>query len=191
MYIYFLPLASDSPIASSSCLRISPDQSQSAAAHTPTPDGGLEHTSADFHSPAEWLSLASSGKIILYPPQFFLLTLISSFLSPTPLETSGACPNRAVPDATLRGQREALVKFIQSGDPPWGEKCISPQVISRDEGRVVLALDSPGPELQGTNRKGDSERVIVLNTKRGDRTTPALEVTLRGNIPERMEREKL
>ena len=175
MYLYFLPLSSENSDLSSSSLGISPFPNHLGAAQTPTPDGGLEHTAAAFSSPQEWLSLASRGEIILFPPQFFLLTLLSTFL-----ETSGS--NCAFPDTILRGQREALMAFVESGDPPWGEKCISPLSIFRDENREVLALDSPGPELQETNRKGDEERILVRNTERADRKIPAFEVILRDDF---------
>lgn len=188
MYLYFLPLPSERPIFSSSCLGISLYQRQLAAAQTPTPDGGLEHTAASFHAPREWLSLASKGEIILFPPQFFLLTLLSAFLLPH-LETSGS--DGAFPDTTLQSQREALIAFVESGDPPWGEKCISPLPIFRDEKREVLALDCPGPELQETSRKGDPERILVLNTEREDKKTPALEVKSRDDFNNQAEREKL
>lgn len=181
MYLYFLPLSSENLNFSPSCFEISSYQSQSAAAQAPTPDGGLEHTAAAFSSPKEWLSLASKGEIILFPPQFFLLTLLSSFLLPHP-ENPGS--NDAFPGSTLQGQRDALIAFAQSGDPPWGEKCISPLSIFRDEKMEVLALDNPGPELRGTNRKGDMERILVRNTAREDSTMPALEVRFRGDCYE-------
>lgn len=188
MYLYFLPLQSDDPTFASPFPRVFPCQSHLAAAQTPTPDGGLEHTAATFHAPIDWLSLASGGEVVLYLPQYFLLTLISPFLSP-PLETSGS--NSTFPDTTLRGQREALMAFVESGEPPWGDKCISPLAFFRDEKREVLALDDPGPELQGTNRKGDSERIVVFKTEEGDQRTPALEVKLREIFSEEMEKEKL
>ena len=176
MYLYFLPLPSENFSFLSSSLEISPYQSRSAAFQTPTSDGGLEHTAAAFNSPKEWMSLFSKGEIILFPPQCFLLSLLSPFLLP-PLENSGS--NRAFPDTTLQEQRESLKAYIESGDPPWGEKCISPLPISRDEKREILALDSPGPELQETNRKGDAERIIVRNIESADKKMPALEVFLR------------
>lgn len=175
MYLYFLPLQSENPDSSSSCIRESPYQSLSAAAQIPTPDGGLEHTAAAFSSPKEWLDLASKGDIILFPPQVFLLTLLSQFLLPLS-ETSGL--NGVFSDTILHGQREALIGFVESGDPPWGEKCISPLPIFRDEKVEVLALDSPGPELRETNRKGDPERILVRHTEREDKMPP-LEVKLR------------
>ena len=72
--------------------------------------------------------------------------------------------------------------FIESGDPPWGEKCISTLPIFRDEKREILALDSPGPELQETNRRGDPERILVRNINSADKNIPALEVFLRNDF---------
>ncbi len=187
MYLYFLPLLPDSS-SSSPCFPVSHDQCQLAAVQNPTPDGGLEHTAAAFHPPVEWLSLASKGDIILFLPQFFLLTLISPFLSPLSLEPVG--PSSTLPIATLRSQREALVGFIKSGDPPWGEKCISPRAIFRDEKREILVLDSPGPELQGTNRKGDSERIVIFNLE-GDGRTSSIEVHMRESFSMEIGRKKL
>lgn len=188
MYLYYLPLQSDDPTFSVPCLRVFPCQIHLAAAQNPTPDGGLEHTGATFHAPIDWLSLASRGEIILYLPQFFLLTLISPFLPP-PLETSG--PNSKFPDTILRGQREALMAFVESSEPPWGDKCISPLAFFRDEKRELLALDNPGPELQGTNRKGDSERIVLVNMEEGDQRTPALEIKLRENFLKEIDKERL
>lgn len=179
MYLYFLPLSPDGSGFSSSYLRKSPHQSQLAAIQTPKPDGGLEHTSATFKSPQEWLSLFSKGEIILFPPQFFLLTLLAPILLP-PSETSGS--NGAFPNTILRDQREALMAFVESSDPPWSEKCLSALPIFRDEKREVSALDSPGPELQETNRKGDLERILVRNIEPGDKKIPALEVMLRDDF---------
>lgn len=178
MYLYFLPLPAENSNISSSSFGLIPYQSQSAAFQTPTPDGGLEHTAAAFSSPKEWLSLFSRGEIILFPPQCFLLTLLSPFLQP--LKTSDS--NEAFPNTTLRSQREALMAFIESGDPPWGEKCISTLPIFRDEKREILALDSPGPELQETNRRGDPERILVRNINSADKNIPALEVFLRNDF---------
>lgn len=189
MYIYFLPLPSDVSTDSSAGLDTSPYQSQLAVAHTPTPDGGLEHNTADFYPPREWLSLAATGVIDLRPPQFFLLSLIASYLSPPPSGTSDSVG--ISPDSDIQGQREALVKFIESGDPPWGEKCISPRIIDSSKERTVVALDSPGPELQGTHRKGDYERVLVLKTVQGNIATIPLEVLSRDKFLEQIEREKL
>lgn len=48
------------------------------------------------------------------------------------------------------------------GDPPWGEKCISPNPIMRiEKGKyLIMGMADVGPELEGTGRRGDKERVL-------------------------------
>lgn len=65
-----------------------------------------------------------------------------------------------------------MAEFVRStSDPPWGQKCISPTVLAlsggkrREDGRVVLGLDKPGPELEG-KRKGESEHVVLVEFKK-------------------------
>lgn len=63
------------------------------------------------------------------------------------------------------------MEFVKTGEPAWGEKCISPTVLGlpggkrREDGRVVLGLDRPGPEVDG-KRKGDTERVVLVEFKK-------------------------
>ena len=140
MYLYFLPLDSHTDV---------PNE-----VHIPTADGGVEHTAAEFLPVAEWLSRYRAEDIILYPPQFFLLSIIAPFLDP-------------VPDAKDRGalqaQRDNLLHFCrlrEDGEPSWAEKCISPHPIWKDGRRVFMALDNPGPELAGAGRRGDGKRIM-------------------------------
>ena len=161
MYMYFLPVAQTE---SSSVAASLPVQSE-AVIPTPTSDGGIEHTAARFLPPSKWLSMARAGEIILFPPQFFLLHLLSPFLSPENIPT-------VLEPGELSRQREAVIEFVKSGDPPWGEKCVSPTGLfwKDTDGRAVLGLDKPGPELEGTNRRGDTERVVLVEfTKEGPR----------------------
>ena len=187
MYIYALPLVPDqaqsqppvaeiagahedspSPAASTSASAI-PQQS---SIPTPTSDGGLEHTTATFHHASTWLSLANpvaypphadspaaaqnDDPIIMFPPQLFLLYLVSKFLpSPT---------TKPFSQEELVRQRESLLAFVRGGNPPWGNKCISPvHVGSLADGRTVLDLNHPGPELEGSDRRGDGERVVFVD----------------------------
>ena len=64
----------------------------------------------------------------------------------------------------LANQRARVMDFIKSGDPPWTEKCISPNAMlwKKSDGRAVLALDKPGQELEGTGRRGEDERVVLV-----------------------------
>lgn len=164
MYIYMLPLSSSPTDGISSG---SDDADAETVIPTPTHDGGIEHTAARFLPPSTWLRLAKSGRIILFPPQFFLLHLLSRFLSPHNPTASTPIP----PTEELEQQRKAMLEFVRSGDPPWGEMCISPTVLAlpggkrREDGRVVLGLDRPGPELEG-HRRGESEHVVLVEFKK-------------------------
>ncbi len=153
MYIYFLPVASIHGSPSTGPITSSKD----ALIPIPTHDGGLEHTAARFLPPQSWINMAQSGEIILFPPQLYLLSLIAPFLSPQNV------PSIMDPEQ-LSHQRQLLKDFLKTGEPPWAEKCISPtQLMKRKEdGRVVLGLDKPGPELRDSGRKGDADRVALV-----------------------------
>lgn len=148
MYLYFLPL--DSALASSG-------GANGSEVHIPTPDGGLEHTAAQFLYPNEWIDMALGKEIVLFPPQFFLLSLVAGFI-PTPSD------EWALDNDTLREQRERLLRFANTdGDPPWREKCISPDTLKKEKGKyLIMGMSPAGPELEGTGRKGDSERVLIV-----------------------------
>jgi len=171
MYIYFLPLAQEHPSPSSSSSNTSSSTASSttralpttheAIIPTPTSDGGIEHTAARFLPPSAWLKQADAGEIILFPPQYFLLHLIAPFLSPE------AVPN-VLDREELGRQRELLREFLKSSDPVWAEKCISPTQVMRlkGDGRAVLGLDKPGPELEGSDRRGERERVVLVDFRK-------------------------
>ena len=150
---------------------------------SPTSDGGKEHTTARFLPASKWLSLCRSGKIILFPPQFFLLHLLDPFLCP------GNVPNLTDVKELAR-QRERLMAFVKSGNPPWTEKCISPNAMlwKKSDGRAALSLDKPGLELEGSGRKGDDERVVIVQFgKEGPRN---LEVAWKKDILEQERQSK-
>ncbi|KAG8533698.1 uncharacterized protein KY384_001439 [Bacidia gigantensis] len=153
MYIYFLPL--DSPSLVAGAERNKPQ-------HIPTPDGGVEHTAARFLYAQEWLDLALHKEIVLFPPQFVLLSLIAPFLSP-PSGSAETSEHEA-----LLEQRDKLKHWVETdGDPPWGEKCISPDAIKKVSGRyMIIGLDGPGWELQGTQRRGDPLRILKVELDR-------------------------
>jgi hypothetical protein len=173
MYLYFLPISqSGVPLPMTTEAVIPP----------PTHDGGLEHTAARFLSPREWLELAKAGEIILYPPQYTLLYLISQFLDHT-------VPNALSPEV-LEQQRKELKEFIEGGDPPWGEACISPVSGGKvADGRVILSLHPPPPELKGTDRRGPKDYVILV---RPTKTGPTdLDVVLRKDLKVQQKDTKL
>ncbi|KAK1776834.1 hypothetical protein QBC45DRAFT_452906 [Copromyces sp. CBS 386.78] len=170
MYLYMLPLHTQTALSRS--------QTSQTLVQTPTHDGGIEHTAALFDSSSTWLAKASSGDIILYPPQFYLLTLISRFL-PT---------NHS---ANYSEQRERLLSFLHrtptssvkhfTSDIPWAEKVMSPEVVSSfatkqgtsyGNGRVILGLAKPGRELMDTGSTepakwgGDVERVVLVDFRK-------------------------
>ncbi|ODM18867.1 hypothetical protein SI65_05484 [Aspergillus cristatus] len=164
MYLYFLPL----PVAPESEKRLLeelPEGGKPEQIHLPTSDGGIEVTEARFLPACEWLRLARAGEIILFPPQFLLLHLVSEILDkdPRPVDSSPASL------AELERRRAELVKFVHSGTPPWTEKCISPKMLKMaGDGRAVLGLDHPGPELGASERKGESERVVIVRFGKGE-----------------------
>ena len=143
MYLYFLPIDSSS-------------KTDKAQMHIPTPDGGVEHTAARFLYPQEWIDLSLSGEIILFPPQFFLLALIAPFLSEPQLSEDSSDTK------ALYEQRERLIRFVEDGDPPWGQICISPNPMKKTGKYLIMGLEDAGPELQGTRRKGDSVRALKV-----------------------------
>ena len=155
MYLYFLPLADALAAAS-----------QDVVFPVPTPDGGLEHTAAQFLHASDWLRKAQSGEIILFPPQFLLLHLIAQFLVEP--ATAPTAQSQSSVREELKSQRKALQAFVRTGDPPWGEMCISPVMLMRrkEDGKQVLGLDKPGPELEGSGRRGESEHVVLVDFKK-------------------------
>lgn len=50
----------------------------------------------------------------------------------------------------------------------WGEKVMSPiGILMTKEGRSVLGLEKPGPELNGSGRSGDEKRVVLVRFGKG------------------------
>jgi hypothetical protein len=149
MYIYFLPLAQIS----------AKNISSEAVIPVPTSDGGIEHTAALFASCKQWLEQASRNEIILFPPQFYLMWLLAPFLSVT---------TPPLPTEELQKQRDGVLEFLNGdGDGKgvkWADKVISPVAIllRQSDGRAVLALDKPGPELKDSGRRGDEKRVVLV-----------------------------
>lgn len=165
MYLYMLPLQTSS------------DPVLSAAQHEaliPTPDNGVEITTARFDDAATWLEKQGRGEVILFPPQYFLLHLISQFLTGAP----AASLNPAETTAHYRAQRERLRAFLDTVPTathpkavdhptsriPWAHKVMSPVTLGlrHSDRRAILALDKPGAELRDSGRGGDWERVVLV-----------------------------
>ena len=148
MYLYFLPLESGLELGR-----------HSNQMHIPTPDGGVEHTAARFAWAGEWTESALRGECVLFPPQFFLLSLVADFLKPSRAEGG---KGGELNTEQLKEQRGQLLDFVKGGDPPWGEKCISPNPIKKSGDTLWMGMGDAGPELEGTGRCGDKERVLKV-----------------------------
>ncbi|KAI0105932.1 hypothetical protein F4814DRAFT_429942 [Daldinia grandis] len=170
MYLYMLPLSTSNDPAVSAAR---------SEAIIPTPDGGVEITAARFDDARAWLKKQQKGEIILFPPQCFLLHIISQFLVGPP---SGS-PSASELTEHYYGQREKLRGFLTTvpttSDPKaakhptaeisWADKVISPTTLGlrKSDRKSILGLDKPGPELKGSNRGGDWERVVLTRFVKG------------------------
>ncbi|KAI1138148.1 hypothetical protein F5Y05DRAFT_413462 [Hypoxylon sp. FL0543] len=170
MYLYMLPLSTSNDPAVSAAR---------SEAIIPTPDGGAEITAARFDDASVWLERQRKGEIVMFPPQCFLLHLLSQFLDGPPQGS----PSPTDLMEHYRSQREKLRGFLATvpttSEPkaakhptaqiPWAEKVISPTTlgIRQSDKRSILALDKPGPELKGSDRGGDWERVVLVRFVKG------------------------
>ncbi|QIW99523.1 hypothetical protein AMS68_005041 [Peltaster fructicola] len=171
MYLYFMPTFATSPLQGHQAG--SDELPPEVSIPVPTTDGGIEHTNARFLPASVWLRLAQEGRIILFPPQFFLLHQVAQFLDNLRSPTAYSSVSRdTVPREELESRRKRLLQFVRGGDPPWTEKCISPNVTPtrdgsfRDDGRVALGLNWPGLELKDSSRKGVSDQCVLVEFKR-------------------------
>ena len=165
MYIYFLPLAG-SPSATNSEAALS---FFSANMEKPTPDGGVEHTTAAFEYASEWIARQDAGKLILYPPQTYLLHLVEPYLPSSLISSWEDSYNE------LEGKRQELLDHVSSpdgGDPSFAQKVICPKVMKMQGQVRVMDLSGSGPELRGTDKRGDSRRVTVMVLRKNSKTTP-------------------
>ncbi|EKG13081.1 hypothetical protein MPH_09757 [Macrophomina phaseolina MS6] len=180
MYLYFMPLP---PAASAGTTAATEGLPLDTEAVIPvlTSDGGIEHQAARFLPAAAWVEQARAGDIILFPPQFFLLHLVARHLGGT---SDGS-------RETLQRQRDELSAFVREGG--WGDKCVSPSMSAKrkSDGRIMLGLDKPGPELERSGREGIRDYVVLVDfRKEGPRN---VEVRLRSEVlaEERARTEKL
>lgn len=186
MYLYFLPTLSPTPMSQTANTSTSstPDQASENDAvreeedeiriPVPTTDGGKEHTTARFLPASVWLRLAQQGRIILFPPQFYLLHKIAQFLdhlsSPNAYDSLSRDP---VSREQLESRRKRLRKFVtETGAPLWTEKCISPTAMAarggkkRGDGRSILGLRHAGVEVQGMGRAGVEDECVLVELRR-------------------------
>lgn len=154
MYLYLLPVINEHSATGPGL----PSGGQKEEFQIPRDDGGVEILEATFRSASDWLQKANGGEIILYPPQFLLLHIVSQFFDEEP---------RPSTTSELQQRRTSLMEFVRS----YGGKYISPKTWKfLEDKRAVLSLDHPGPELSGRKRKGDGKRVILVRfTEEGPR----------------------
>ncbi|KAK5165850.1 uncharacterized protein LTR77_008773 [Saxophila tyrrhenica] len=169
MYLYFLPTLSSTPLADSA----KADSEEEFKVPVPTTDGGLEHTTARFLPASAWLRLAQEGRIILFPPQFFLLHHVAQHFDNLQNPTAyGSISRDSLSRDELEARRKALVEFVKTDSPPWTDKVISPIVVpardgqKRDDKRSLLGLDKPGPELAGSGRSGVKDQCVLVNFRK-------------------------
>jgi 8-oxo-dGTP pyrophosphatase MutT (NUDIX family) len=179
MYLYFLP-TSNSASAVNDKLSEAAESEAEVVIPNPTTDGGKEHTTARFLPAAAWCRLAQEGRLIMFPPQFFLLHLVAQFLDELKSPTAYSSLSReAVDRAELEQRRKRLVEFVtKTGEPVrWTEMCISPGPVplakKREDGRSVMGLHRPGVELEqmpGAKREGCRDYFVLTRfSKEGPR----------------------
>ncbi|KAK5055279.1 hypothetical protein LTR84_013029 [Exophiala bonariae] len=130
----------------------------------------IETMAPEWARAADWLRRARSGEIILFPPQFLLLFLISEIFD-------GNLQGEKESDEEILRKREELTHLIETGGtgggtPPWKDKFISPIGAAPDKtnNRQLLKLDQPGPELKDSGLRGEMDRVVFVNfSKEGPR----------------------
>ncbi|POR33171.1 Nucleoside diphosphate-linked moiety X motif 19, mitochondrial [Tolypocladium paradoxum] len=161
MYVYLLPLSR--PTGPSEML-------------VPTPDNGVEHTAALFAPPQTVLRRAAEHSMTLFPPQHYLVHLLARFLT----GGTGALEEGPLHYAAQRAKLLSFLRRVPTAETEegrwnatsgisWADKVMCPRrMLTRaSDGRVVLGLEKPGPELEGTRRGGDWERVALVRFGKG------------------------
>jgi hypothetical protein len=184
MYIYFLPLPTFDT-SDPTLTHIGPiPRGAEAVIPTPTHDGGVEHTAARFFPSHKWLDMARNSEIILLPPQFFLLTMVSRFLDPLRQD--------AYSNIDFLRQRRNLENFVRGGQPtPWAEVCISPTFLATtDDGRTIMSLTNPGDEVKRLGRNGLDDYVVIMG--RGENGVPSnVEIKLKSDVQDILKKARM
>lgn len=129
----------------------------------------VETMAPEYRTAKEWLSAAKTGEVILFPPQFFLLHLISQFLDLEPPNTQSGDVYGKISAAEIVARRRKLYDFITTDEnPPWKDKFISPMGKGQAaDGRQILHLTNGSPELKDSELKGDESRVVLVAFQKG------------------------
>lgn len=157
MYVYFVPV-------------------QERRRHLLATADQIETMAPEWKTPAQWIAEADAGTIILFPPQYILLHIISTFLD----KPGDPGESRDVPEEERMRRREALQTFMKEDRSPvaWADKFISPVPgpAKWTDGRQILALDKPGPELRDSGLRGDTSRVVLVAfSKEGPRKVAVMD----------------
>lgn len=130
MFLYFVP--EDTPSVSGTA--------RGEMQQLPTDDGGIEILSTRFMAPHVALDAAKRGEIVLFPPQFYLISALLPFLE----QSTG------LEDHVTKLRRKQLVRFAEG---EFGQMTVEPHILKKlSDGRVVMGL---GPN-------GDKENVVVV-----------------------------
>ena len=155
MYLYFLPRTA----SAFNEVGVQNERTLAQASDfIPSSDGNVENAAATFASPRRWLDLCRSYEIILPPPQFLLLHLIAQILDDQGLESK----------ERIQRLKEFVLSTPENRSLPWSKRSISPYVLTlqpREDGRVVMGLDKPGPEIEELGKAlpdGEVERVLLV-----------------------------
>ena len=97
----------------------------------------------------------------MFPPQFFLLSMVAQFLSSNSQQPLSV--------EILEQQRNQLRQFARGGDPLWADVCISPSALvgKLGDGRTVMSLATPGEGLEKKGRRGTAEYCIISEFSKG------------------------
>ncbi|CZT51961.1 related to NUDIX family hydrolase [Rhynchosporium secalis] len=121
-------------------------------------------------------------------PKRFTTQMYIYFL-PLPL-TSSLSSTSSLPTQS----RNAVLEFLKGdgGDGKgikWADKAICPigLMMRKSDGRSVLSLDQPGPELKNSGRRGDEKRVVLV--KFGKEGPRDVDVWERKEVLEEQKRE--
>jgi hypothetical protein len=180
MYLYFLPLPTSTVEPSIGPLPVGAE----AVIPTPTSDGGVEHTAARFLPAQTWISMAQSGEVILFPPQFFLLSIVALSLPPVRQD--------AYSSVELQQHRRRLEQSVRGGSTPLGGACISPGMIGQPlkDGRTMLSLAYPGGEVVKQGRQGLKDWVVILGRNKSG-SPNGLEVKHRSELGDILDKANL
>lgn len=130
MFLYFIPESNPS----------APETVGGRTRQLPTDDGGIEIVSTRFMAPQLALDAAKRDEIVLFPPQFYLISMLLPFLE----QSAG------LEDHVAKLRRKRLVRFAK-GD--FGKMTVEPHVLRKLSDRRVL---------MGLGPNGDKDSFVIV-----------------------------